>query len=165
LFLFDQPAEMEIPTLTTEQELRQKLRKIAALFEGATTAGERDAAAAALNRVRVALSAAEKTEQTIEISFRLPDRWSRRLFLALCRRYGLRPYRYPRQRHSTVVLRVPKSFINETLWPEYLEISRALDDYLNEATERIIREEVFGDAEEAEERAEASPSKSDSHLK
>jgi hypothetical protein len=51
-----------------------------------------------------------------------------------------------------------ESFINKTLWPEYLEISRALDDYLNEATERIIREEVFGDAEEAEERTEASPS-------
>jgi hypothetical protein len=92
------------------------------------------------------------------MTFRLPDRWSRRLFLALCRRYGLRPYRYPRQRHSTVVLRVPESFINKTLWPEYLEISRALDDYLNEATERIIREEVFGDAEEAEERTEAPPS-------
>ena len=144
--------------MTTEQELRQKLRKIAALFEGATTAGEREAAAAALSRVRAALSAAEKTERTIEMTFRLPDRWSRRLFLALCRRYGLRPYRYPRQRHSTVVLRVPESFVKKTLWPEYLEISRALDDYLNEATERIIREEVFGDAEEAEERTEASPS-------
>jgi hypothetical protein len=141
--------------LTTEQELRQKLRKIAALFEGATTAGERDAAAAALNRVRAALSAAEKTERTIEMSFRLPDRWNRRLFLALCRRYGLKPYRYPRQRHSTVVLRAPESFIKSTLWPEYLEISQALNDYLNEATERIIREEVFGDAEEAEERTEA----------
>jgi hypothetical protein len=56
-----------------------------------------------------------------------------------------------------VVLRAPASFINETLWPEYLEISSALDDYLNEATERIIREEVFGDAAEAEERNEASP--------
>jgi hypothetical protein len=30
--------------MTTEQELRQKLHKISALFEGATTAGERDAA-------------------------------------------------------------------------------------------------------------------------
>ena len=88
--------------MTTEQELREKLRKIAALFEGATTGGERDAAAAALSRVRTALSAAEKTEQSVEFSFRLPDRWNRRLFLALCRRYGLRPYRYPRQRHSTV---------------------------------------------------------------
>ena len=140
--------------MTTEQELREKLRKIAALFEGATTAGERDAAAAALNRVRSALSAAEKSERSVEFSFRLPDCWNRRLFLALCRRYGLRPYRYPRQRHSTVVVRAPKSFVNQTLWPEYLEISRALDEYLNEATERIIRDEVFGDAEEVEERPE-----------
>ena len=144
--------------MTTEHELREKLRKIAALFEGATTAGERDAAAAALNRVRAALRAAEQTERPIQMSFRLPDRWSRRLFLALCRRYGLRPYRYPRQRYSTVVLRAPRSFIDKTLWPEYMEISQALDGYLNEATERIIREEVFGDADEAEEKP-AAPSR------
>lgn len=141
--------------MTTEQELRQKLRKIAALFEGATTSGERDAAAAALDRIRAALSAAEKIEKAVEMNFRLPDRWNRRLFLALCRRYGLKPYRYPRQRYSTVVLRAPASFINQTLWPEYLEIAGALNDYLNEATERIIRDEVFGDSTEAEERSEA----------
>lgn len=146
--------------MTTEQELREKLQKIAALFEGATTVGEREAAAAALDRVRAALSAAEKTEPSVEFSFRLPDRWNRRLFLALCRRYGLRPYRYPRQRHSTVVVRAPKSFVNQTLWPEYLEIARALDEYLNEATERIIRDEVFGDAGEAEERPESPVSQS-----
>jgi hypothetical protein len=88
----------------------------------------------------------------VETEFKPLDRWHRRLFLALCRRYGLKPYRHPRQRHSTVVLRAPRSFINNTLWPEFLQIKRALDEYLNEATERIIREEVFGDAEEAEER-------------
>jgi hypothetical protein len=141
--------------VSTEQELREKLRKIAALFEGATSAGEREAAEAALNRVRAALSAAEKTEQSIEMSFRLPDPWKRRAFLALCRRYGLRPYRYPRQRYSTILVRSPRSFINQTLWPEYLEISRALDEYLREATERIIREEVFADADEAEEQTQA----------
>ncbi len=140
--------------MTTEQELRQKLRKIAALYEGATTAGEREAAAAALDRIRASLKAAEQVERSIEMSFRLPDRWNRRLFLALCRRYGIRPYRYPRQRHSTVVLRAPESFIRKTLLPEFEEISRALNAYLNEATERIVREEVFGDAEEAEEQAE-----------
>jgi hypothetical protein len=140
--------------MNTEQELRQKLRKIAALYEGATTAGERDAAAAALGRIRAALSAAEQVEHSIEMSFRLPDRWNRRLFLALCRRYGIRPYRYPRQRHSTVLLRAPESFIRRTLLPEFEEISRALDEYLNNATERIIREEVFGDAGEAEEKVE-----------
>jgi len=137
--------------LSTEEELRQKLRKIAALFEGATTPGEKDAAAAAIDRIRAALRSAEKTEATIEMQFRLPDRWSRRLFTALCRRYGLKPYRYPRQRYSTVVLRAPGSFLNQVLWPEFLQIKSALDDYLNEATERIIREEVFGNSEEAEE--------------
>ena len=142
-------------TSTTEHELREKLRKIAALFEGATREGEREAAAAALARVREKLSAAEMAERRVEFSFRLPDRWNRRLFLALCRRYGVRPYRYPRQRYSTVVVRVPESFVNWTLWPEFLEISRALDEYPNEATERIIRDEVFGDAGEAEERPEA----------
>ena len=128
------------------------MRKISALFEGAATPGERDAAAAAIDRIRAVLSAAERTEKTIEMNFRLPDRWNRRLFIALCRRYGLKPYRYPRQRYSTVVLRAPASFINGTLWPEFLQIKGALDEYLHEATERIIREEVFGNSEEAEER-------------
>jgi hypothetical protein len=139
--------------MTTEQELRQKLRKISALFEGATTIGERDAAAAAIDRVRKALAAAEQTEQLVETQFKLIDRWNRRLFTALCRRYGLKPYRYPRQRYSTVTLRAPRSFIDNTLWPEFLQIKKALDEYLNEATERIIREEVFGNSDEAEERA------------
>jgi hypothetical protein len=139
--------------VTTEKELREKLRKIAALFEGATTTGEREAAAAASKRVLAALSVAENVEPTIEMQFGLSDRWSRLLFTALCRRYKLKPYRYPRQRYTTVVVRAPKTSIENTLWPEYLEFKAALDAYLNEATERIIREEVFGDAEEAEERA------------
>ena len=63
--------------MTTEQELREKLRKIAALFEGATTAGERDAAAAAIGRIRAVLAAAEQTEQAIEMQFRLSDAGTR----------------------------------------------------------------------------------------
>jgi hypothetical protein len=112
----------------------------------------RNRGTAAIERVRAALKALEQKETSVETAFRLPDRWSRRLFTALCRRHGLTPYRYPRQRYSTVVLRAPVSFVNKTLWPEFLEIKSALDDYLNEATERIIREEVFRVSEEAEER-------------
>ncbi len=135
--------------MTTEPQLREKLRKIAALFEGATTVGERQAAAAALERVRRALEAAVKTQPPPETKFSLPDQWQRRLFLALCRRYGLDPYRYRGQRYSTVVLRAPQAFVDQTLWPEYLALSEALRAYLNEATERIIREEVYKDAGEA----------------
>ena len=138
--------------MTTEQQLRERLRKIAALFEGASTVGERNAAAAAIERIKKAIDAAAKVEQPVEYHFNLPDHWKRRLFSALCRRYGLEPYRYRRQRYTTVMVRVPKSFVDSTLWPEYVELSKALNEYLDEATERIIREEVYRDSREASER-------------
>ena len=120
----------------TEQQLREKLRKISALFEGATTPGEREAAKAAIERIRKALGETTKTEPSIEMQFTLPDRWQRRLFTALCRRYGLEPFRYKRQRYTTVMLRVPRTFLDRTLWPEYVAFRQALDIYLNDATER-----------------------------
>jgi hypothetical protein len=138
--------------MTTEEKLREKLRKISALFEGAKTQGERQAAEAALARIKEALASIVQTERPIEIQISLPDSWQRRLFSALCRRYGLEPYRYHRQRYTTVMVRVPRSFLDNTLWPEYMELKMALDEYLNEATERIIREEVYGDTREAPER-------------
>lgn len=49
------------------------------------------------------------------------------------------------------MLRVPESFVNDTLWPEFLEIDKALIEYINSITDRIIAEEVYGDVEEAEE--------------
>jgi hypothetical protein len=140
--------------VTTEQQLREKLRKITALFEGAATAGERQAAAAAIDRIRQALGAAVRNLPPPETKFSMPDQWQRRLFIALCRRYGLEPYRYKGQRYNTVIVRAPREFVDRTLWPEYVELQAALHAYLNEATERIIREEVFGDAGEARERAE-----------
>ncbi len=138
--------------MTSEEQLREKLRKISALFVGATTPGERDAAAAAVERVRAALRNTLSAEHLIENQFSFPDRWQRRLFSALCRRYGLEPYRYKGQRYTTVMVRAPRLFVLQTLLPEYRELSAALDEYLNDATERIIREEVYGDAGDASER-------------
>ncbi len=142
--------------VTTEDQLREKLRKITALFEGATTMGERQAAAAAIARIRQALQASVRQEVLPEAKFSMPDQWQRRLFTALCRRYGLEPYRYKRQRQTTIIVRAPRSFIEHTLWPEFRELQAALQAYLNEATERIIREEVFGDAREPVERKQRS---------
>jgi hypothetical protein len=145
-------AILHIQTVTNEEQLRAKLRKITALFEGAATAGERQAAAAAIERIRQALNSAVKTEVLPETKFSMADQWQRRLFSALCRRYGLEPYRYKGQRYTTVMVRAPRSFVDRTLWPEYIELQAALHAYLNEATQRIIREEVYRDAGEAAER-------------
>ncbi len=76
--------------------------------------------------------------------------------MALCRRYGLRPYRYKRQRHATVMVRVPQTFLDNVLWPEFLQIDEALQEHIAEITDRIIRSEVYhagGAAEEVDEPA------------
>lgn len=145
--------------MAEDARLREKLRKIEALFAGAGTAGERIAAEAALERVRARLAEQQGRDPTIEMQFSLQDPWSRRLFVALCRRYGLAPYKYPRQRRQTVMLRGPRRFLDEILWPEFQELNEALVGYLEEVTLRVIREEVFADASEAPEMAEALPAK------
>lgn len=143
--------------MTNEAELRDRLRKIEALFAGAGTDGERMAADAARARVQARLAELERRDSPIEMQFSMPDQWSRRLFVALCRRYGLKPYRYHRQRLTTVVLRVPRGFIDQVLWPEFTELNRALHIFLDEVTERVIREEIYADASEAAEVAQALP--------
>ena len=135
--------------MADELNLRDKLRKIEALFAGAGTTGERDAAEAALQRVRTRLVALEREDRPVETQVSLPDEWSRKLFLALCRRYGLKPYRLYRQRVTTVMLKAPKTFVDQVLWPEFQELNAALRQYLNEVTDRIIRNEVHRDTSEA----------------
>jgi hypothetical protein len=78
-----------------EAKLREKLQKIEALFAGATTEGERGAAAEARRRVQQRLASVERLDPPIEYRFTLADGWSRKLFVALLRRYDLKPYRYP----------------------------------------------------------------------
>jgi len=131
-----------------EQDLIDKLRKIERLHAGATTPGEREAAADAIARIKRRLLEVERTEKAIEYRFTLTDDWSKKLFIALLRRYGLKPYRYARQRRTTVMVRVPRSFVNETLWPQYLELSTTLRSYLEDITNRVIAEGVHRDTAE-----------------
>lgn len=143
--------------MSLEAQLRDKLRKIECLFAGAGTPGERDAAEAALQRVRARLAELQQLDPPVVMQFSMPDQWSRQLFLALSRRYGLDPFRYYRQRRTTVMLRVPRGFLDQVLWPEFQELNGALRTYLNEVTLRVIREEVHRDASEAAEVAQALP--------
>ncbi len=145
---------LELAAMAGESTLKEKLRKIEALFAGAATAGERAAAGAAADRIRARLRESEGRERAVEVRFSLPDQWSRRLFIALCRRYGLRPFRYPRMHRQSVVVKVPRSFLDQVLWPEFAEINAALSDYLAGITDEVIRAEVYKEAGEAEEMAE-----------
>jgi hypothetical protein len=143
--------------MSTDRRLHEKLRKIEALFAGAGTEGERLAAGAALERIRATLDAMQRSETPIELQLSVPDQWARHLLLALCRRYGIEPYRYPRQRRSTVMVRAPNRFIEQVLWPEFQELEKELRIYLQEVTLRVIREQVHSDTSDAKDAAPALP--------
>ena len=133
-----------------EQDLLDKLSKIERLYAGAATPGEKEAAADAIARIKRRLGETAKVDHPIEFKFTLSDGWSKKLFMALLRRYELKPYRYARQRRTTVMVRVPRSFVNETLWPEFLELSKVLQTYLDEVTERVISGAIHANEGEEE---------------
>ncbi len=146
-----------------EGDLLEKLRKIEALHAGTTVAGEREAAERGAERIRARLAELRGREQETEFRYSLPDPWKRRLFLALCRRYGLTPYREHGQRYTSVMVRAPKTFQVKTLWPEYQALSKELDKHLAELTTRVIREAINDDVSEAPESSDvkALPETSD----
>jgi hypothetical protein len=136
--------------MTDEQKLIQKLQYIEALFAGATTKGERTAASNAKDRILKKIKELEKENPPVEYKFTLGNMWSRKLFVALLRRYGIRPYRYYRQRYTTVMARVSSKFVDETLWPEFEELDKILEEYVDEITDRIIAESINADSSDVE---------------
>ena len=128
-------------------KLIDTLRRVEALYEGATTPGERGAAGAAKDRLDARLK--EMTEEKpTEMQFSLRNLWSRKLFIALARKHGLEPYRYYRQRHTTVMLRMSKRLCEEAFWPEFVKLDKILVEHLNEITDRVVREAIHNDASE-----------------
>jgi hypothetical protein len=143
--------------MTEEEKLVERLRRVEALFAGTDVAGERDAAAAAAQRLRERLHEMRREDPPVEYKFSLADMWSRRLFAALLRRYGLEPYRYSGQRYTTVMVMVPRAFVEQTLWPEFEQLDQVLRSYLDQITSRLIAEAIFGDVSEAQERRALGP--------
>jgi hypothetical protein len=88
--------------LPLEGTLLEKLRRIEALYAGTKVDGEREAAQLAAERIRARLAELRGREHDEELIYSLPDPWKRRLFLALCRRYGIKPFRESGRRYSTV---------------------------------------------------------------
>lgn len=113
--------------------------------------GERGAAEAALKRIKETLDNTQKTTPALEYTLKFNNHWSQKLFIALCRRYELSPYRYARQRRTTVMVKTPKDFMNNVLWPEHKELDKVLREYINQMTEKIIMEEIHRDTTEAHE--------------
>ena len=140
--------------MADETLIREKLAKIKELFAGATTPGERQAAKAVIERLQQRIDgvppAGPVADAPIEYRFSLTNQWSLRLFLALCRAKGYRPYRHPRMRRTSVCVMIGERAVNTDLWPEYLEMNKVLTEYLGELADRIITDCINPDRSDAD---------------
>lgn len=138
-------------------DANERFQKIERLVRGAGTSGERVAAEAALIRLREKAEISGHTDPPTELQFSIDDEWSRQLFVALCRRYGLRPYRYARQGRTTVVVRASRRFVDDILWRQFSCIDAEMRAYLAEVTRKVIAKEICADTSEVGEVFEALP--------
>jgi hypothetical protein len=138
--------------VTESANIAARLAKLEALFARGATEGERAAAGAAIERLRARLAEAARTarEPEIEVQYSLPDVWSLKLFLALCRKAGVRPYRYPRQRRTTVVVRVQRSVFERTVMAEFDALHDELTAAFADLVDHLIADVMHGDADEAD---------------
>jgi len=134
--------------MSVEADMIEKMRKIETLFARAGTDGERLAAGSAMQRMKQRIEAYKQIDPAVEYKFSLNNTWSRRLFIALLRRYEIEPYRRYRQRHTTVMANVSKTFVDQTLWPEFTALNEALQEHLDAVTGSIIEEAIFTRSDE-----------------
>jgi hypothetical protein len=125
--------------------LLEKLRAIEALHARPGSPGEGVAAGNARDRILERLRELGGVDRPEEFRFSFADHWHARVFVALLRRYEIRPFRRRGQRQTTVMARVSKRFVDETLWPQYLAFSESLSGYLDEVTNRVIADVLHGD--------------------
>jgi len=90
----------------------------------------------------------DRKEPEIEMRFSMGDRYVKKLFIALARKHGFRPYRYPRQKHTTVNLKCKNSYFDLVLWPEFLDLSDELAFFLEQVTHEIVRNVLSDDFSE-----------------
>lgn len=133
-----------------EKDIQDKLAKLETLFARGATAGERAAAGAARDRLqaRIDLERDGNGDADTELRYSLPDVWSVRIFVALCRKHDIQPYRYPRQRRTTVMVRVHQSTFESTVGEEFRALHRELTAYFGDMVEHLIADVMKSDGDD-----------------
>lgn len=131
-----------------DNKLRDKLRKLEALYAKTQFEGEKEVASEAIQRLKEKLREYQSQEVLREYKFSITERWSRHLFIALCRRYSIKPYRYYRQKRSSIMVKAPKRFIDEVLYPEFNALDHELFLHISKITMDIIKTEIYDDTSE-----------------
>ena len=126
-----------------------RMRTLEARVLGLPDGADLAAVHAGVERLRAQLTETRSRERDEVFTTSIPDPCARAVFLALCRRYGLKPHRHARQRRATVVVAAPPSFYEGLLWPEFQALSDVLYDSFLSLTTRALHEVLAVRSEES----------------
>lgn len=101
--------------------------------DGANALHTRERALARLAEIR-------RSEQPEECQISISDPWAGSLLLALLHDWKLEPYRYARQRPTTVMVLVPPTFAREVLMPELDRLTAIAGERLKRTTRALLAE-------------------------
>lgn len=97
-----------------------------------------DGGAVGAEACRAELAAWRQREPDQEFRLSVPTPTAQRVLLGWCHRYGLTPYRTPRQRNTTVCVRTPRGFMHEVMWPRVEAMAQLIDQATADAARRIV---------------------------
>lgn len=127
--------------------LLDKLQKIQALIDRASSDGERQAAELAKQRLHDRLHE-DKNARPKEYRVSSHSKWEKKLFTAVCKKNGFHPYRYARQKYTTTMVRVSKSVMDDVLWPQYTKYTDLLREMVDTIALDLIDKIYADDTEE-----------------
>ncbi|WP_306128073.1 hypothetical protein [Roseovarius sp. MMSF_3350] len=84
----------------------------------------------------------------IELQYSLPDVWSVRIFVALCRKHMVRPYRYPRQRRTPLIVRTRQISFGRTVATEFRALYRESTAYFEATVNHLIADAMKSDGDD-----------------
>ncbi len=95
-------------------------------------------------RGRLGSSDADDEPET-EVQFSLPNMWSVRLFVAICRKDGLSPFCHARQRCTTVMVSACERSFDRVVWAKFSRLHTELESYFEDVTDHLISRAMGSD--------------------
>jgi hypothetical protein len=139
--------------MAIEGSIIERLAKLEALFAGGATIGERAAAGEARDRLLARLAQeglGADDDLEVELRYSLPDEWAVRIFIALCRKHGNKPYRYSRQRYTTVMVRVHQRSFERTVGEEFGVLVRETRRYFDAMVDHLIADAMKSNGDDSD---------------
>ena len=88
-------------------------------------------------------------EPEVELQYSLPDMWSVRLFIAICRKHGVHPFRHARQRQTTVMVRARERVFDRVVWTEFSRLHTEFEVYFADVTDHLITRAMGSDGDDS----------------